>query len=529
MNFLVPLVVLLPLLGAASALIAGRRPRLQATLTVVALSATLAVAIALLITVDTGGTIVVEVGGWPAPWGIVLVADRLAALMVVTSAAVLLAVFIYTIGQGLADGDDETPVSIYNPTYLVMAAGVFNAFIAGDLFNLYVGFEILLAASYVLLTLGGTRARIHAGVTYIVVSLLSSLLFLAAVAMIYGATGTVNIAQISERIAEIPPDVQTIIHVMLLVAFGIKAAVFPLSFWLPDSYPTAPAPVTAVFAGLLTKVGVYAILRTETVIFPGGALSNVLMVVALLTLVIGVLGAVAQADIKRLLSFTLLSHIGYMIFGIAIGTVIGIAAAIYYIIHHIIVQTTLFLATGLVERIGGTTSLTRLGGLLKLSPIVGVLFFIPALNLGGIPPFSGFIGKLGLFIAGAELGTPLSYILIAAGAVTSLLTLYALMRAWNLAFWRPKAEADATGVSEPGDEATASAAAHLTEAPGATQTMTARSAPRLMTRATAAMVLLSLALTVFAGPLYEIAHRAAQDLDGPGAYVHAVLGSDDAP
>jgi multicomponent Na+:H+ antiporter subunit D len=526
MSFLLPLVVLLPLLGAASALIAGRRPRLQAILTVVALSATLAVAVALLVAVDTGGTIVVEVGGWAAPWGIVLVADRLAALMVVTSAAVLLAVFIYTIGQGLADGDDETPVSIYNPTYLVMAAGVFNAFIAGDLFNLYVGFEILLAASYVLLTLGGTRARIHAGVTYIVVSLLSSLLFLASVAMIYGATGTVNIAQISERIGEIPSDVQTIIHVMLLVAFGIKAAVFPLSFWLPDSYPTAPAPVTAVFAGLLTKVGVYAILRTETVIFPGGALSNVLMVVALLTLVIGVLGAVAQADIKRLLSFTLLSHIGYMIFGIAMGTVLGIAAAIYYIIHHIIVQTTLFLATGLVERIGGTTSLTRLGGLLKLSPVVGVLFFIPALNLGGIPPFSGFIGKLGLFIAGAELGTPLSYVLIGAGAITSLLTLYALMRAWNLAFWRPKAELDA---SEPADEAAASAAAHLTEAPNATTTMTARSAPRLMTRATAAMVLLSLALTVFAGPLYEIAHRAALDLDGPGAYVHAVLGSDDAP
>jgi multicomponent Na+:H+ antiporter subunit D len=520
MNALVPLVVLIPLLGAACALIAGRRPRLQATMTIAALSITLAVAVVLLVGVDSGGTIVVEVGGWSAPWGIVLVMDRLAALMVVTSAAVLLAVFIYTIGQGLADGDDETPVSIYNPTYLVMAAGVFNAFIAGDLFNMYVGFEILLAASYVLLTLGGTRARVGAGITYIVVSLLSSLLFLAAVAMIYGATGTVNIAQISQRIGEIPPDIQLIIHVMLLVAFGIKAAVFPLSFWLPDSYPTAPAPVTAVFAGLLTKVGVYAILRTETVIFPDGALSDALMIVALLTLVIGVLGAVAQADIKRLLSFTLLSHIGYMIFGIAVGTVMGIAAAIYYIIHHIIVQTTLFLATGLVERIGGTTSLRRLGGLLKLSPIVGVLFFIPALNLGGIPPFSGFIGKLGLFIAAAQFGTPLSYIVIAAGALTSLLTLYALMRAWNLAFWRPTAEADGPGTS---------AVEHLTEAPNATQTMTARSAPKLMTRATAAMVLLSVALTVFAGPLFEAGYRAAQDLNGPHAYVQAVLGTDDAP
>jgi multicomponent Na+:H+ antiporter subunit D len=517
MNALVPLVVLIPLLGAAVALITGRRPRAQATVTVIALSATLVDAALVLGAVDAGGTIVVEVGGWAAPWGIALVVDRLSALMVLVSAAVLLAVLVYTIGQGLADGDDETPVSIYNPTYLVMAAGVFVAFIAGDLFNLYVGFEILLAASYVLLTLGGTRARIRAGITYIVVSLLSSLLFLASIAMIYGAVGTVNIAQIAQRMHQVPPDVQMIIQVMLLIAFGIKAAVFPLSFWLPDSYPTAPAPVTAVFAGLLTKVGVYAILRTETVIFPDDALSGVLMIVALLTLVIGVLGAVAQADIKRMLSFTLLSHIGYMIFGIALGTVAGVAAAIYYIIHHILVQTTLFLATGLVERIGGNTSINRLAGLLKLSPVVGVLFFIPALNLGGIPPFSGFIGKLGLFIAGAELGTPLAYILIAAGAVTSLLTLYALMRAWNMAFWRSSDEAkdDSSSVTE-----------HLAEAPGGVQTITKRSVPKLMTRATAAMVLLSLALTFFAGPLFAISTRAAQDVVGSDAYVHAVLGKD---
>ncbi|MCU1424795.1 MAG: monovalent cation/H+ antiporter subunit, partial [Microbacteriaceae bacterium] len=310
MNALVPLVVILPLLGAASALILGRHPRLQRIVALGALSAVLAVGIVLLVVVDGASPLVVEVGGWDAPFGIVLVVDRLSALMVVVSAVVLLAVLVFSVGQGLADGDEETPVSIYFPTYLVLAAGVFNAFIAGDLFNLYVGFEILLVSSYVLITLGGTEARIRAGVTYIVVSLVSSLLFLAAIAMIYGAVGTVNIAQISVRMSEIPVDVQIILHVMLLVAFGIKAAVFPLSFWLPDSYPTAPAPVTAVFAGLLTKVGVYAIIRTETVLFPGPELNQFLMVLALLTMVVGVLGAVAQADIKRMLSFTLVSHIG---------------------------------------------------------------------------------------------------------------------------------------------------------------------------------------------------------------------------
>ena len=249
MNSLVPLVVMLPLIGAASALILGGRPRAQRLVTLVVLAVVLAVSIVMLVVVDADKPLMMEVGGWEAPFGIVLIVDRLTALMLVVSASVLLAVLIFSAGQGIADGDDETPVSIYYPTYLILATGVFNAFIAGDLFNLYVGFEILLVASYVLITLGGTEARIRAGVTYIVVSLISSMLFLASIAMIYGAVGTVNIAQISMRMADIPVDVQIMLHAMLLVAFGIKAAVFPLSFWLPDSYPTAPAPVTAVFAG----------------------------------------------------------------------------------------------------------------------------------------------------------------------------------------------------------------------------------------------------------------------------------------
>ena len=514
MNWLVPLVVLVPLIGAAAALILGKNPPAQRIIAIVSLLAVLGIGGTLLHLVDTQGPLAMEVGGWAAPFGIMLVVDRLAALLVVVSALVLLAVLVFSVGQGLADGDDETPVSIYYPTYLILATGVFNAFIAGDLFNLYVGFEILLVASYVLITLGGTEARIRAGTTYIVVSIVSSMLFLASIAMIYAAVGTVNIAQISIRMADIPTDVQVILHIMLLVAFGIKAAMFPLSFWLPDSYPTAPAPVTAVFAGLLTKVGVYAIIRTETVMFPGPELNIVLMVVALLTMVVGVLGAVAQADIKRLLSFTLVSHIGYMILGVSLGSALGTSAAIYYIVHHIVVQTTLFLGTGLIERVGGSTSITKLGGLLKSAPIVAVLFFIPARNLGGIPPFSGFIGKLALFQASAEQGSVLAYALIGAGAMVSLLTLYALIRVWNMVFWRPAG--DVEGYESPLLD-------NVTEAPGGRTVQATRRLPRLMVGATAGMVVVSVALTVFAGPLFALSTRAGASLEGPSTYVSIVF------
>jgi multicomponent Na+:H+ antiporter subunit D len=514
MAFLVPLVVLLPLLGAALTLMLGRRRRLQLLVSTLVLGAVLVISVILLLAVDDETGLVVYIGAWDAPWGITLVVDRLSAIMLIISALVLFFVLLYAIGQGVADRHRETPVSIFHPSYLILSAGVFNAFIAGDLFNLYVGFEILLSASYVLLTLGGTGERIRAGVTYIIVSLVSSLFFLSAIALIYGATGTANIAQLSVRIAELPAEVQLILHLLLIIAFGIKAAIFPLSFWLPDSYPTAPAPVTAVFAGLLTKVGVYAIIRSETVIFRESDVSVLLVVVGGLTMIVGILGALAQADLKRLLSFTLVSHIGYMIFGIAIGTELAIAATIYYVIHHITVQTTLFLTSGLIERIGGATSITRLSGLLRASPLVAVLFFIPALNLGGIPPFSGFIGKASLFTAGAEQPDWLVWIVIGAGAVTSLVTLYALTRFWNMAFWRGTDELDGYQ---------SDLLASVQEAPAGAVVTKVRSAPRLMVAATTALVVLTIALTVFAGPLFELASRAAINLLDPSVYISLVF------
>jgi multicomponent Na+:H+ antiporter subunit D len=270
--------------------------------------------------------------------------------------------------------------------------------------------------------------------------------------------------------------------------------VFPLSAWLPDSYPTAPAPVTAVFAGLLTKVGVYAIIRTQSLLFPEGRMDDVLMWAALATMVVGILGAVAQDDIKRLLSFTLVSHIGYMIFGIALASETGWAAAIYYVAHHITVQTGLFLVAGLIERRGGSTSLESLGGLAKIAPLLAVLFFIPAMNLAGIPPLSGFLGKVGLMQAGVQDGTPLALTLVVGGVLTSLLTLYALIKAWNKAFWQTPPEP-----------------------------LPDTKLPVGMVGSAAALVVLGLALTVGAGPLYGYAERAAAALQDRSVYVQAVL------
>ena len=522
MGALAPLPVLIPMLAAAATLVVGRRPRFQRVITLIALVGVVAVSGLLLYLADRDGTTAVQVGGWDSPIGITLVVDRLSAMMLVVSSVVLLAVMIYAIGQGIRDGSEAQPVSIFLPTYLALTAGISNAFLAGDLFNLYVGFEVLLAASFVLLTLGASADRVRAGISYVMVSMVSSLIFLAGIAFAYAATGTLNMADMALRFDNIPPGTRTAIFGVLLVAFGIKAAVFPLSAWLPDSYPTAPAPITAVFAGLLTKVGVYAIIRAHSLLFPQGELDNVLMVCGLLTMVVGIMGAIAQSDIKRLLSFTLVSHIGYMIFGIALSTTSGLSGAIYYVAHHIIVQTTLFLVVGLIERQAGSSSLRRLGGLAAASPILAIVFLIPALNLGGIPPFSGFIGKVALLQAGASDASALAWILVAGGTITSLLTLYAVARVWTKAFWRARADAPE------GDLADVSPSALIDESEEDIAFVDREDVgkiPLFMLIPTVGLVIVGLALTVFAGRIIDISDRAAKDLQDRSIYIDAVLGN----
>jgi len=523
---LTPLPVLIPTLAAAATLFAGRQPRLQRGITVLALTAVLGVCGALVYLADRDGTIAVHVGGWGqtepgmGPLGITLVVDRLSALMLVVSTIVLLAVVCYAIGQGIRDGDERQPVSIFLPTYLVLSAGVCTAFLAGDLFNLFVGFEVLLAASFVLLTIGASAERVRAGIAYVMVSMVSSLIFLIGIALIYAATGTLNMAELAVRLDDVPVGTRSALFAVLMVAFGIKAAVFPLSAWLPDSYPTAPAPVTAVFAGLLTKVGVYAIIRTHSLMFPGGALDRVLMVAALLTMIIGILGAMAQSDIKRLLSFTLVSHIGYMVFGIALSSELGMSGAIFYVAHHIVVQTTLFLVVGLIERQAGASTLQRLGGLAAASPLLAIVFMVPALNLGGVPPFSGFIGKVALLEAGSQNGSVLAWFLVGGSVITSLLTLYVMARVWTKVFWRARADAPE------GALASASPAALLDDSEDIAYTDRddVGRMPIGMVAPTGALIAVGLALTVLAGPIFAYSERAGAEVLDRHQYVTAVLG-----
>jgi multicomponent Na+:H+ antiporter subunit D len=421
---------------------------------------------------------------------------------------------------------------------------------------------MLLFASYVLLTLGGTAARVRAGTIYVLVNLLSSTLFLISLAVTYAATGTLTLAHLAQRLAELPDHVSLMIQLLLLTTFAIKAAVFPLSLWLPDSYPTAPAPVTAVFAGLLTKVGVYAILRMQTLLFPDSPLTDLLLWAALLTMLIGILGAIAQSDIKRMLSFTLVSHIGYLILGIALDSRTGTAGTTFYVVHHITIQTALFLVLGLVERRAGSTALMRIGGLARIAPVLAVLFFVPAMNLAGIPPFSGFIGKVGLFQAAQLDGGALAWTLVGAGAATSLLTLYAVAKTWAVAFWRTPREAHEAleaigdGVDDvvdpvPGHDTRAvhQHRGHVHTATGTVSRRDIEEARRLgddsepdrdfftlieagednrhsplgMLLPAGALVVASVLLSVVAGPLYALGDRAAGDLHERTPYLSSVL------
>jgi multicomponent Na+:H+ antiporter subunit D len=496
MNALLPVPILLPLLGAALSILAGRSRAAQRVIALTILSVVTVVSVVLLVAVDRDGTLVAQAGGWPAPMGITLVADRLTTIMLTIGSVMLLSVLVYAIGQ---PGAERNHVG-FQSVYLILAAGVSASFLTGDLFNLFVSFEMMLTASYVLLTLGGGREQVRAGMTYVVISLLASSLFVAALALIYTATGTVNMADLAGRMGELPDGLRAGFAVLLVVVFGIKAALFPLFFWLPDSYPNAPSAVTAVFAGLLTKVGVYAILRTQSLFFDDGSRpGTLLLVMAGATMLVGILGAIAQDDVQRILSFNIVSHIGYMVMGIGMFTVAGIAAGIFYVVHHIVAMTTLFLTGGLIEHIGGSSRLTRLGGMVRSAPVVAVLFLIPALGLAGIPPLSGFVPKLALVDAGLIED---QHVIVAVSLLVSLLTLFSMVKIWSAVFWNPAQVAP--------------------ENP--THTVGRIGGPILMILPTAALVVLSLAIAAAAGPLYDLSHRAAVELVDSTAYVEAVTG-----
>ncbi|MGA0846653.1 MAG: proton-conducting transporter membrane subunit, partial [Luteolibacter sp.] len=453
----------------------------------------LVVAWLLLSRVSNAGIQVLNSGSWPAPLGITLVADTLSSVMVLITAFVGLACAVYAAGYGTSKFR-----GYFTPLYQALLLGVNGSFITGDLFNLYVWFEVMLMSSFVLVAIPGGRPQLEAAVKYLTLNFIASAFFLIGLGLLYGLTGTLNMADLSSKIS-LAQDHGIVLSsaILFLVAFGIKAGVFPFYFWLPSSYHVTPTPIAALFAGLLTKVGVYACLRVFSLVYveQQELLSPVLLGIGVLTMVTGVFGAASQFFIPRILSFHIISQICYIIIGIGLFTPAALTATIFYIVHHILVKSNLFLIGGIIGRRTGTQQLTKTGGLYRSMPWLACLFLIPAMSLGGIPPLSGFFAKFFLVKEGIALGYGW---IIAAALAVGLLTLYSMIKIWNEAFWKD---------SPLGDRCPS------------------RKLPRMMLLPCVVMAALTVAMGLFPAVFLEMAERAAMELSTPSIYIDAVLGS----
>jgi multicomponent Na+:H+ antiporter subunit D len=431
MTLIVALPILIPLFTGALCLLSWGRTGLQRGVSVASGVANLAVSLTLLWAVHADGILVSMMGNWPPPFGIALVADLLSAIMVVMSAAMGLAVLLYSFG----DVDHTREQWGYYPLFQLLLMGINGSFLTGDLFNLFVFFEVMLIASYVLLSLGGEPGQLQESFKYLVLNLLASTVFVASVGILYSVTGTLNMADLAQKVAQTERSgLMTALSMLFLFVFGVKAAIFPLFFWLPDAYPEPPTAISAIFGGLLTKVGVYTLIRTFTLLFVQDVAftHTFILVLAALTMIVGVLGAIVQNHFKRILSYHIISQIGYMILGLGIYTPLALAGSIFYVIHHITVKTALFLISGITERATGTQQLKDMGGLLNAYPLVATLFMVAALSLAGMPPFSGFFAKLTLLTAGMQ---EQQYVYVGVALAGSFLTLVSMSKIYLYVFW----------------------------------------------------------------------------------------------
>ena len=498
MSWLLVLPIAIPMATAVLALLARKNRSVERAISIVGAAALFAVTAALVSVVWVDGTLVGQMGDWPPPFGISLVADLFSAVMVLIAGLTGFLIAIYA----LADVDERRERYGFHSLYHVLLGGVCGAFLTGDMFNLYVWFEVMLIASFSLIALGGEKAQLDGAVKYAAINLASTILFLTAVGLLYGATGTLNMAELHLAVREVENQgLITAIAVLFLVAFGIKAAVFPLFFWLPASYHTPPVAVTAIFSALMTKVGVYALFRVFTLIFTHdvGFTHTLMLVIAAATMVTGVLGAAAHRDVRRILSFHIVSQIGYMILGLALYTPLALLGAVFYLIHHIIVKANLFLVGGVLRRVGGSFDLDRLGGLYRSRPVLGLLFLVPALSLAGFPPLSGFWAKLILIRASLELE---HYVIAATTLIVGLMTIYSMTKIWAEAFWKPEPAGTPSVRSSPGR-----------------LEMALRLAPVVM------LASLTATIGLWPEPFVGVATRAADELFDPQSYVAAVLGA----
>ncbi len=458
----------------------------------------LVASVALLVAVLEHGVIAAQMSNWEAPFGITLVADYLGVVMVVITAITGLATAIYALG--------EIPERVeklgYHALFQTLIAGVTGAFLTGDVFNLYVWFEVMLISSFGLLILGGSREQLDAGIKYVALNLVSTLVFLSGIGLLYGMTGTLNMADLRGAIAEVENQgLVTVVAMMFMVGFGVKAAVFPLFFWLPASYHTPSFAVSAVFAGLLTKVGVYAMMRMFTLVFVGdiGFTHEILIWVSALTMLTGVLGAAAQTDFRKILSFHIISQIGYMTLGLALYTPLALMGGVFYLVHHIIVKANLFLVSGVANKLAGHTDLNRIGGLYKSSPFLAALFIVPAFSLAGFPPLSGFWAKYLIVKASIELD---AWLIAFVALFVGLLTIFSMTKIWGMAFWKPHPD---------GYDPTPDRVPDSVRIP--------------MMIPIVGLAAMTIVIGFFPEPFVQFAEVAAMQLLDPAQYVEAVLGA----
>ncbi|MFV2086964.1 monovalent cation/H+ antiporter subunit D family protein [Micromonospora sp. LOL_021] len=511
MNAPLPLVcpIVLPLVVAGLLLAVPRRLTLHRIGWLGTGVAVLAQGGTLLAATRRGEVLTERIGGWPAGFAITLAADTFSALMVTVVALVVLLCGVFAIGSG----DDRRPYLV--PLALMTSAGAFGAFLTADLFNLFVLIEVMLVPSYVLLTAGAGRERTVAGRIYVTVNLLASTILLAGVGLVYAVAGTVDLGELAGSAGR--DGALALAGTVVLLALAVKAAVVPLHGWLPRSYPYAPPVVTALFSGILTKVGGYAIVRIVAVVYDGAVDYRwVIGLAAAVTMVIGVLGALGETTMRSVLAFHMVSQIGYLLIGLAVFSPAALTAAIFFLVQYILVKAALFLCAGAVVVGYGTDQLDRLGGLATVHRLLALAFICAGLSLAGMPPFSGFLAKFLLLRAAVADG---NYLIFAVAVLVSLGTLISMIKIWDLAFWGDPAPAPVDPAGHP--SASVNPAGHL---PARTA---ADVPPRITTWLTAPAVLLA-ALTLLLGPaaqpLLGLAATAADGLIDPSAYVEAVTG-----
>lgn len=419
MNTLLPLPVVLPLLTGIFLFLIRKHRAWQEGLSLLALGINLIVALSFLSGTADGTIFTHRMGMWPFPYGIMLGADRLTATML-SLAATVVGISAYFSQSYLSEDQRQ---EVYHPLLHFLLMGIQGAFITADLFNLFVFFEVMLISAYGLLGFYHNLDQLEMALKYTCLNLIASALFLLGISLLYAQVGTVNMADLSVKIAELGPTPLMILTALIfLMVFSAKAAIFPMQLWLPSAHSIAPTPISAILAGVMVKVGLYAIIRCASLIFPApfGEMQGVLIFLALATIVLGALGTLPQRSLKRILAYSTINQLGYIAFGVALLSPAGMAAAVFYIVSHGFLKSSMLLGAGLNQKLTGTINLDEMGGMMVKAPFASILLLVGFLSLAGIPPLSGFFSKFFLIQAGFGQGLYLATSIALGMGVVSL-------------------------------------------------------------------------------------------------------------